>query len=101
MTNLPLMWQAAPLIFFAGLSHVAQLPWEMMSLFNLWYCIKAALTYNESQNGNRYSYLKSAGGQPYNPFDTYSFFDNLREMMIPSTDYFNLYFLRENLNQVI
>lgn len=100
-TNVALMWHSAPLIFFAGLSHIAQLPWEAVSLFNLWYCIKAGLTYNETQNGNRYAYLKSASGYNYNPFDTYSFFSNLKEFISPSIDYFNLYFLQENMNELV
>lgn len=93
MTNLPILYHRAPLIFFTSMGHMAQLIWESMTLYSNYSGIKQNLTYNEMQNGNRYSYLKSPAGYNYNPFDKGSFSENLNDFLHPTVDYRTLFFV--------
>jgi len=92
-TNLPLMFHAAPLVFFMGLAHIVQVWWECTTIYRTYSAISLGVTYNETQCGMRYDYLKGPAGNPYNPFDKHSVSANFREWLSPSYDYFNLYFL--------
>lgn len=96
--NIPLMWHAAPMIFFTMLTQLVQVLWQSFTLYHVSQALSYNLTFNEMENGQRYHYLKDPAGQVYNPFDRHSLRVNLANWLNPKVDYFTYYFIsREDL----
>jgi len=94
--SIPHYFLMEPLVTSMVFYHLLNLCWECTLIVSQFQGISVNMTTNERLNGQRYKYLKMG-----NPFDAGSMKSNFHDFLFNQTDWFNVFWIRNNRNAIL